>query len=100
MQLRPDNIEALRQSDIPEYMHQSILDYYEHGYEPGSFLSAIINNDLSGAIGHADNTNAQHLKDYVLWFYWHAPSGTWGYPDAVNDYITKLREAAECVDTL
>jgi hypothetical protein len=32
---------------------------------PGSFVTAVLNNDLAGAINHADSTNVQMLPFYV-----------------------------------
>ena len=32
---------------------------------PGSFVTAVLNNDLTGAINHADSTNLQMLPFYV-----------------------------------
>jgi len=77
---------------IPERMHSGIRLYYENGIEPGDFLCAVINNDLSGAIDRADDQNARCLKAYVMWFYNQAPSGSWGSAGAVGRWITKFHE--------
>ena len=87
MKLSDRQIKAMESGGIPEYMRGGIVRYYENGRPPGNFLSAIINNDLAGAVGGADETNGKLLKNYVMWFYNHAPSGTWGYKDAVDDYL-------------
>jgi len=78
--------------DIPEHMHDAICLYYEQGVEPGDFLSAVINNDLKNAVGRADHINLPCLHHFVRWFYWNPPSGTWGYPGAVEDYITAFHK--------
>lgn len=38
-------------------------------YSGGSFVQAIVNNDLTGAISSADSTNIRALKFYVMLFY-------------------------------
>jgi len=86
---------ALYALGIPNYMHESIIGYYEEGWTPGDFLSAVINNDLKEAVGRADGTNINCLKNYVMWFYNNAPSGTWGYTGAVKDYLTKFHKEIE-----
>ena len=92
MQLEQESLDALKISGIPHYMHDGIIEYYSLGRPPGSFLSAVINNDLREACAHADDTNIDRLKHYIMWFYNHAPSGTWGYKYAVRDYANKMQE--------
>lgn len=79
--------ESLAQCGIPEHMHGAIIRFYENGIPPGGFLSAVIDNDLREASARADDINRHALFNYIRWFYNHAPSGTWGYSGAVNDYL-------------
>jgi len=90
MKLSDEAIRMLNTSGIPDYMHQGIIDYYNEGIELGDFLSAVINNDLKGAFRYADSTNIAHVIDYLRWFYWYAPSQTWGYPGAVATYLEEF----------
>jgi hypothetical protein len=53
---------------IPELMRGGIQRYVEHGVQPGQFLSAVLCNDLRGAISRADSTNINILHLYVQWF--------------------------------
>ena len=76
---------------IPEYMHGAIIRYYENGIEPGDFLTAVINNDLTEAIGRADDTNVNALKAYIMWFYNQVPRGSWGRPHAVSDWLEAFK---------
>ena len=48
---------------IPEYMIGSLRRYIENGIEPGSFLSAVLCNDLRGACECADDTNHAYPVD-------------------------------------
>jgi hypothetical protein len=55
-----------------------------HGLVPGDFLSAVICNDLFGAVGHADSANIKHLPAYVRFFYNVAPAQCWGSADEMR----------------
>ena len=89
MKLSNESKQALYTSGIPEYMHGGIIRYYEKHIEPGDFLTAVIDNDLKEACGRADDTNRHHLFDYMMWFYNHAPGGTWGRQGATHDWLMK-----------
>ncbi len=89
MKLRDEQKQALFKHGIPEYMHGGIIRYYENYIPPGDFLEAVINNDLKEACGRADETNKRCLLNYVMWFYNEAPAGSWGYQDAVHDWLMK-----------
>ena len=39
------------------------------GYEGGSFVQSVVNNDLMGAVGRADATNAKMLPFYCKMMY-------------------------------
>lgn len=72
---------------IPEYMVGGITRYLENGIDPGSFLSAVICNDLSGAVRCADNQNIHLLPEYVRFFYWEVPSDAWGSPEKMEAWM-------------
>jgi len=76
--LTQDNIEAL-------------LRYVEHGIEPGSFLKAVLCNDLVDACGRADVYNRRKLFEYVEWLYNEAPADCWGSEEKVLKW-TRSRE--------
>lgn len=74
---------------IPDYMVEGLENYVEHHIAPGSFLYAVITNDLRGAVERADDTNIRLIHKYVGWFYNHAPHGCWGSPEAFENWITR-----------
>jgi|NOAtaT_7_FD_contig_31_8071063_length_710_multi_4_in_0_out_0_1 hypothetical protein len=39
------------------------------GFEPGGFVKAVLDNNLSGAFANADSTNQRALKFYMLMIY-------------------------------
>jgi hypothetical protein len=74
---------------LPEHCRESVKNYIERHQPVGSFLQFVIANDLRGAICRADEINSQHLKDYVMFFYNHAPSQCHGSREAYKEWIKK-----------
>jgi hypothetical protein len=81
---------------MPPAIHRGIEQYIEHGYQPGSFLTAVLNNDLTQAIGQADENSTACLVDIVKYLYNEAPGPCWGTPERVKAWIAaKAAERAE-----
>jgi hypothetical protein len=79
---------------IPHHMLQALTRYVEDGIEPGGFLTAVICNDLTGAIRHADHQNIRIIPAYVAWLYNEAPSLCWGSGEKMDAWMeAKRREA-------
>ena len=91
-----DPIQAMNKCGIPEYTRPGLIAFYERGWPPGDFLIAVINNDLKEAVGRADDTNIHLLKNYIMWFYNHAHSGSWGFTGAVAKWCESFREGKKC----
>jgi hypothetical protein len=77
---------------IPKYMWSGIDLYLEHGIKPGHFLSAVICNDMSTAVGYADDTNIRNLPAYSNFFYNYAPSTSWGSKEKMEKWMMKKYE--------
>ena len=75
-------------SGLPEHLRGGMQRYIEHGIPPGGFLTAVLENDLAGAFGRADNTSLAALHDIVRWAHWVMPAGAWGSPAKVQAWIT------------
>ena len=54
---------------IPQHMRDSIQRYCVHHIKPGSFLSALLQNDLQNTIFNADEQNLPLIKLYLQWFH-------------------------------
>ena len=72
---------------IPDRMMEGIKLYIQHGVRPGSFLQAIITNNLKEAVGRADDENRRNLPAHVEYFYNYAPYQCWGSEKIMNDWI-------------
>ena len=77
-----------------EYMADTMRNYFEHGIPPGSFGSALLSNDLRETFACADDTNAQNIRQWLMWLYSNAPGGSWGSVQTFKSWLAKRREAA------
>ena len=74
-------------SILPEHMRDGARLYIENGIEPGSFMSAVICNDLMEAFGRADMINKLCMFDIVRFFYNEAPAGCHGSPATMDAWV-------------
>jgi hypothetical protein len=65
-------------SDLPDALQGGAQRWIESGIRPGSFLSAVIGNNLKEACHRADEENVRRLVQIVAWFYNEAPAPCWG----------------------
>jgi len=74
---------------IPEHMMASLKRYVDQKVEPGGFLSAVLCNDLKGAVGQADFINIEIIPVYVSWLYNEAPAICWGSPEKFSSWLNE-----------
>lgn len=74
---------------VPDYMWPSVERYFVDRIEPGNFLSALLSNDLMGAIGAADDTNQENIVNWCKFLYNYAPSGSYGLPENFRNWLGK-----------
>lgn len=77
---------AINYSSLPCYMQDGMRLYVEHGILPGGFLTAVLSNDLMGALGKADDINLHALPAYGRFLYNNAPCGCYGSLQAVASW--------------
>lgn len=76
-------------SSLPLHMQDGMRLYVEHGIQPGSFLTAVLSNDLMRALGRADDINLHALPAYGRFLYNDAPSWCFGSPEKVEAWIER-----------
>jgi len=76
---------------IPVYMRSGIANYVLRGIEPGSFVKAVLQNDLRCAILRADDINQHLLPDYVRFMCNYLPSAAWGSFEKYNAWIKDIQ---------
>jgi hypothetical protein len=69
------------------HMAFGLRKYIENGLHPGSFLVALLKNDLKETIQRADSENRRLLPEWVLFVTNHLPPMIHGSPEAVNRWI-------------
>jgi hypothetical protein len=79
---------ALPESGIPEHLREGLVCYFADGILPGSFLQAVLANDLTQAVGRADPTSLRALPELLACLVQHAPAIAWGSAEAVLSWTT------------
>jgi|TARA_Y100000310_G_C20509690_1_gene728196 hypothetical protein len=74
-------------NNIPEPVRGAIKRYVFDGIRPGHFLTCVMNNDLFGAIGRADESSLECLSDIIKLFYNRLPGQCWGTEDKIEHWI-------------
>ena len=82
-------ISMLNKGYVPPDVHKILMDYFDHCWQPGGFLTAVLQNDLLTASFRADHNNRPHLAEIAAWVYHNAPIGSWGSCEAVNGWLNK-----------
>ena len=82
-------------SKIPEHCREGMKRYIEQGIAPGSFLTAVLSNDLVGAFIKADDINALRMRDYCDFLYNEIPMPAWGSRLNVKTWINSFRKGSE-----
>jgi hypothetical protein len=68
-------------------MFSSLRGYVEQHIPVGSFLEAVISNDLKQAVQQADDTNIRNIPAFVGYLYNNAPSECWGSKEKYKRWL-------------
>lgn len=90
-QMNRQEIAALAlSSGIPEHCCDSLAGYITGEYRHvGSFLTALLSNDLKETHARADDINQPAIRNYIRFLYSYAPSGCWGSPERFQDWLAR-----------
>lgn len=86
IKLQPDEYHPIR-----EDWYGALERYLNHGIMPGSFMTAVLENDLPMACGRADTGNKRNLHNIVGYIYNHLPSNSWGSKEKVQDFLKQFK---------
>ena len=89
-ELKPDPYYPIRDD-----LHGALERYLNHGIMPGSFMTAVLENNLMEAFGRADICNEANMKNIVGYIYNHVPSNAWGSKEKVTEYLKNLKSKTE-----
>jgi len=76
---------------LPGYMVAGVYKYLEHRIAPGSFLSAVIKNDLVGAISRADDQNRNAIRYWAGLLYNEFPQDAWGSEEKFQKWLKEAQ---------
>jgi hypothetical protein len=74
----------------PEIL-EAIQRWVDSVIEPGGFVMACLENDLSGACGRADSHNQTCLFEIVSYIYNEVPSPAWGSEAECQAWAERFR---------
>jgi len=72
---------------IPPHMHGAIRRYLENGIVPGSFLTAVICNQLKESFMFADEENRKHMYQWADFMYNYMPFDSQGSPEKFRAWV-------------
>lgn len=75
---------TVRGRTIPEHLVEGLDAHVNEGRQTGSFLQAVLCNDLREAVNRADDEALNALPAIVGWLYWEAPALCWGSAENVE----------------
>lgn len=78
---------TFRGFEIRPIMMYSLRRYIEDHAPVGYFLTRVLENNLSEAVGAADEENLKNLPAFVGYLYNEAPSQCWGSPEKVKAWL-------------
>lgn len=85
--------------NIPGHTQLALSAYVEEGIIPGGFLTAILCNDLFGAVARADALNLSCMGDICKFIYNRLPQGAWGSAEIMRDYVARKHAEQRGVDS-
>lgn len=65
--------------------------YVESGIEPGSFLRAVLENDLMNAVARADMFNVRKLDKICEYMKFYMPYDCWGNKEKVERWLAEKK---------
>lgn len=76
----------------PEIL-DAIRRYADEHCPVGNFLTAVLCNDLTEAVGRADDENIRVLPEIVCYCYNEIPCSCWGSPERVRAWLDGKKAA-------
>jgi hypothetical protein len=74
---------------LPQHMREGAIGYVLYGWAPGSFLRAVLRNNLIDAAANADDVNKYALHMWAVFMYNAVPGIARGSEEAINEWHKK-----------
>lgn len=86
MPITEESVRKAAQS-LPSHMQEGAIGYVLLGWHPGSFLSAVLRNDLIDAATNADEQNKYALYAWAVFVYNAVPMPARGSQEAITKWV-------------
>lgn len=74
---------------LPQHMREGAINYVLLGHAPGSFLQAVLRNDLIEAAANADDVNKYALHMWAVFVYNAVPMPARGSQEAIVQWVKR-----------
>ena len=74
---------------VPEHLVDGLAGYIAEGYPVGSYLEALLSNDLRGVFTRGDDSSLAGLHSTVMFLYNDAPSACWGSAEKMQAWLER-----------
>lgn len=78
-----------KEDKMRELIKSSLNRYAKERIPTGSFLMAVLKNNLVEAICRADDDNRKDILEIVQYVYNELPGNCWGSPEIVKKWLSK-----------
>jgi len=79
--------QRLVENAVPDTLHDGLVEYCAARRPVGSFLTAVLANDLTDAVCRADERNFRRLKDLCRFLFNYCPAPAWGSREKVAAWL-------------
>jgi hypothetical protein len=77
----------LVENAMPDGLHDGLVEYIAARRPTGSFLRAVLTNDLQHAVLRGDEHNVLRLPELIRFLVNYAPAPCWGCEVAVSEWL-------------
>lgn len=80
---------------VRDDVKQALIEYAIRGTPLGSFLTAVVENNLFVALNAADSYNRASIFQICQYIYSDLPAACWGSPEIVKNHYARFRTKPE-----
>ena len=80
-----------------DFIKESLDRYVNNKVSPGSFLLAVLQNDLKESFSRADHINRNRLFEIVSYCYNNIPETCWGSPEKVHAWLNPVHNSDDSI---
>ncbi len=84
-----------RSIPLPRRTKETIDNYVEFGLQPGDFVQAVLENNLTEAYSRADPINTACMRSIVAYIHNETPAASHGSKEKTRAWVHKIRSEKE-----